>query len=177
MGALTPGPEDRLLSNRTRAGRWQVEFPFGWDADDLVSRRLLLRLAVWASGALFVATGALAALGFARDRTSGSKQEIVAASQLPIGGVHYFNYPASDQQAMLLRLKDGRLVAYSSKCTHLSCSVYWSESEWKIRCPCHNGQFEPETGDPIAGPPARPLSLISLEEEGGMVYALKMTPR
>jgi hypothetical protein len=35
------------LSDRTRDERWQVEFPFGWDADELVSRRQLLRWSVW----------------------------------------------------------------------------------------------------------------------------------
>ncbi|HEU5433114.1 MAG TPA: hypothetical protein VFU81_15715, partial [Thermomicrobiales bacterium] len=49
--------QEQLLSNRTRAERWSVPFPFGWDADELVARRNLLRWAVMASGALFAATG------------------------------------------------------------------------------------------------------------------------
>jgi len=176
MGAVTPDQDGRPLSNRTRAGRWQVEFPYGWDADELVSRRHLLRWAVWASGALFAATGALAGLSYVRERSRGSKQAIVAAAAVPPGGVHYFNYPTSDDQALLLRLAGGQLVAYSGKCTHLACAVYWDAKDGKLRCPCHNGQFAPETGDPIAGPPSRPLPRITLQEEGGIVYALKETP-
>ena len=33
-----------------RPGRWRATFPYHWDADDLVSRRELLRFAVLASG-------------------------------------------------------------------------------------------------------------------------------
>jgi len=32
------------------SGRWRAEFPYHWDADDFVSRRELLRLAVMTSG-------------------------------------------------------------------------------------------------------------------------------
>ena len=43
--------------------RWRAEFPYHWDADDLVSRRELLQLAVYTSGALFGCTAILALLG------------------------------------------------------------------------------------------------------------------
>ena len=157
---------------RTRP-RWAAEFPYSWDADDVVSRRQLLRLAVFASGALFAATGVLAGLGFARARSRGTRQQIVKAADVPSGGVHYFNYPNEDSQALLLHLSDGRFVAYSGKCTHLSCAVYWEETQGRLRCPCHEGEFSPQTGDVIAGPPTRPLPKIVLEQQDGVLYALK----
>ncbi|MGH7632892.1 MAG: hypothetical protein ACRENC_04130, partial [Gemmatimonadaceae bacterium] len=110
------------LSNRTRADRWHAEFPFEWDADDLVSRRQLLRWSVWASGALFASTGVLALLGYSRDRTRGSLHAIVKASDVAVGDVHYFSYPGPDDHAILLRLTQDRFVAYSGTCTHLSCA-------------------------------------------------------
>jgi nitrite reductase/ring-hydroxylating ferredoxin subunit len=165
--------DGRFLSNRTHAGRWQADFPFGWDADDLISRRQLLRLAVMASGALFAATAGLAGLGFARDRKRGGTQEIVNANDVPVGGVHYFNYPGENDHAILLRLPDERFVAYSGKCTHLSCAVYWNQDMGKLRCPCHEGIFEPETGDVLAGPPTRPLPKIALKQEGDTLYAVE----
>lgn len=160
------------LSNRDRQERWRVEFPFGWDADELVSRRQLLRWSVWASGALFTSTGLLAALGYARGRRRGGTRAIVEASAVPVGEAHYFAYPRADDHAILLRLDERRFVAYSGKCTHLSCAVYWNAQRRRLLCPCHEGVFHPETGGVLAGPPPRPLPRIALEERGGMLYAM-----
>jgi Rieske Fe-S protein len=152
---------------------WSAEFPYSWDTDDLVSRRQLLRLAVLASGALFTATAVLAGLGFVRARTIGTRQMIVNAADVPLGGVHYFDYPNSGEEALLLHLADGQFVAYSGTCTHLSCAVYWESDGGRLRCPCHDGEFSPQTGYPIAGPPNRPLPKIMLEQQNGVLYAVK----
>lgn len=164
---------DRPLSNRNRDERWQVDFPFGWDADDLVGRRQLLRWSVGVAGALFAMTGLLAGLGFARSRSRGEEQEVIAADELDVGGVHYFKYPESNEFAVLLRLEEDRFVAYSGICTHLSCEVYWAPEENQLICPCHNGRFEPETGEVIQGPPSRRLPRIRLENRNGKIYALE----
>lgn len=177
MSSRTRANPDRdgvpTLSNRTSAERWQAEFPFEWDADDLVGRRQLLRWSVGVAGALFGMTALLAGLSFSRDRRRGDRKEIVAAADIAVGGVHYFDYPDTDEHAILLRLEEDRYVAYSGICTHLSCGVYWDAPRHELICPCHNGIFDPETGDVIAGPPARPLPAIRLERENGMLYALE----
>lgn len=175
MGPVKPVDEG-LLSNRDRAERWNVDFPFGWDADDAVSRRHLLRWAVMASGALFAATAGLAGLGFIRDRRTVDFQPVINADDIEVGGVHYFEYPKKDNHAILLRLTADRYVAYSGKCTHLSCAVYWNADRGILHCPCHEGVFQPETGDPIAGPPTRPLPKIALRQENGVIYALEEAP-
>ena len=163
------------VSNRTRPARWQAQFPYAWDADDLVSRRELLRLAVWASGALFVATGALAGLGYVRERTRGSARQIASANDVQPGQALYFNYPGADDHAILLRLDEQRYVAYSGKCTHLSCAVYWSAEHGDLYCPCHQGHFDPQTGAVTAGPPSRPLPRIALRREGDAIIAVEET--
>jgi Rieske Fe-S protein len=164
------------LSNHTSAGRWGVEFPYEWDADDLVSRRQLLRWAVGASGALFAATAGIAGLSLVRPRRPDATQAIIRAGSLAVGDVHYFTYPDVGDQAILLRLAERRFVAYSGKCTHLSCAVYWDAEGGLLRCPCHEGVFDPETGGELAGPPPRPLPKIALREEDGMLYATGKTP-
>lgn len=164
------------LSNRTHADRWSVPFPFEWDADDLLARREILRWAVMASGALFAATGVLAVLGYARDQRRGGKQAIARVAEVPVGGVRYFKYPTRDDHAILLQPEAGRFVAFSGRCTHLSCAVYWNADRGKLLCPCHNGMFDPRTGAPLAGPPSRPLPLIRLQEEGGVLYAIEEVP-
>lgn len=165
------------LSNRTSEARWHAEFPFEWDADDLVSRRQLLRWSVWVSGALFASTGFLAALSFTRKRERGGLAAIVEASAVPVGEAHYFAYPGPEDLAILLHLRENRFVAFSGKCTHLSCAVYWNADRGRLLCPCHEGVFHPETGDVLAGPPPRPLPKIELREENGMLYALREVPQ
>lgn len=174
---MSTSERETPLSNRTRETRWRAEFPFGWDADELVSRRQLLRWSVWASGALFASTGLLAVLGYTRERRRGSARAIVRASDVPVGGVHYFGYPGHDEHAILLHPSASRFVAFSGKCTHLSCAVYWRPEVGKLVCPCHNGVFDPETGQVLAGPPPRPLPRIGLREAGGVLYAVEEVAR
>ena len=107
-----------------RLSRWQAEFPYHWDADDQVSRRELLRFAVMASGALFAATAGVTALNYLKPLRTVRQQTIVEAASVPVGSVHYFQYPTAEDPAILLHLADGRFVAYSGRCTHLSCAVY-----------------------------------------------------
>jgi Rieske Fe-S protein len=48
------------------------------------------------------------------------------------------------------------LLILNSRCTHLSCSVNWSEEAQAYLCPCHDAKFGIE-GEVIDGPPPRPL--------------------
>ncbi len=159
-----------------RTGRWRSAFPYHWDADDLVSRRELLRLAVLTSGALFAGTAVLAVLGWLDNRRRGTPKPIVQASAVPEGSAYYFNDPEQDDQAMLLHLPGGRFVAYSQKCTHLSCAVYLQPEERRLYCPCHEGVFDVETGEPVAGPPQRRLPRIALRREGDLLIAVEEAP-
>lgn len=155
---------------------WRAEFPYHWDADDMVSRRELLQFSVFASGALFVSTAVLSVLSFVKRLGGTETQAIARLSDVPEGSAVYFNYPASDDQAMLLHLPGGQFVAYEQKCTHLSCSVYYQPDRGRLYCPCHEGVFDPASGNPIAGPPQRRLEQIQLRQDGDMLYAVGHTP-
>lgn len=48
------------------------------------------------------------------------------------------------------------LLVLNSKCTHLACTVNWSESDKVYLCPCHDAKFS-EQGEVLDGPPPRPL--------------------
>jgi assimilatory nitrate reductase catalytic subunit len=82
----------------------------------------------------------------------------------------------ADDQAMLLHLPGGRFVAYSQKCTHLSCAVYYQPERERLFCPCHEGVFDVATGEPTAGPPQRRLPRIALRREGDVLVALEEAP-
>src|SRR6185437_7555576 len=60
----------RRLRRVVGGQHWREEFPYHWRADDLVTRRDTLRFLVAGSGALFIATTALAAVGSLRSTSS-----------------------------------------------------------------------------------------------------------
>jgi Rieske Fe-S protein len=94
------------------------------------------------------------------------------SSEIPPGGVKLFTYPTERDTAILVRKADGALVAYSQKCTHLSCAVYYSKERNRLECPCHEGYFSIDTGRVLQGPPPRPLPKILLTEKDGQVFAV-----
>jgi nitrite reductase/ring-hydroxylating ferredoxin subunit len=169
--------KDRPPLVSRRLSRWRAEFPYHWDADDQVSRRELLRFAVMASGALFAATAGVVALNYLNPLRTVRRQVIARTTDVPAGGVYYFQYPTAEDHAILLHLPDGRFVAYSGRCTHLSCAVYYDQQRRELLCPCHDGVFDPQTGDPIAGPPQRSLPKIVIEQNGTTVYAVEEVPQ
>ncbi|HEU5015368.1 MAG TPA: Rieske 2Fe-2S domain-containing protein [Roseiflexaceae bacterium] len=152
--------------------RWRAQFPYHWDADDLVSRRQFLQFVVYTSGALFGSTTLLALLGLIQKAETTAPMPVARMSEVPEGGALYFHYPNPDDQAMLLHLPGGRFVAYSQKCTHLSCAVYYQADRQRVYCPCHDGVFDPQTGEPTAGPPQRRLPQILLRQEGDQIFAV-----
>ena len=96
---------------------------------------------------------------------------IVTLDRLPVGGVKSFAYPGPDERCILIRTGEDRFLAYSQRCTHLSCAVIPKPAQGVIECPCHNGVFDLATGRPLAGPPRRPLPRIRLERHGDTLYA------
>ncbi|MCC7365035.1 MAG: Rieske (2Fe-2S) protein [Dehalococcoidia bacterium] len=173
---MTEARERAAARPHDRDERWRSDFPYDWEADASVSRRDLLRLAVITSGALFAGTLLLSLLGRRDDRRRGSPRAIPGAAALPAGEALYFKYPGEDDQAVLLNIEGTGFVAYSQKCTHLSCSVYYRAEKGELICPCHDGKFDPRTGEPTAGPPQRRLPRITLEQRGGELFAIEEAP-
>jgi menaquinol-cytochrome c reductase iron-sulfur subunit len=70
-----------------------------------------------------------------------------------------------------MRGTDGGMQVLSSTCTHLACNVIWREQERMFECPCHSGRYN-SRGEPVAGPPTRPLKALEHRVEEGklMVY-------
>ncbi len=63
-----------------------------------------------------------------------------------------------------------KLTIFSSTCTHLSCNVIWREEDKIFECPCHAGSFD-VSGQPIAGPPTKPLDVLEHKIEDGKLLA------
>jgi Rieske Fe-S protein len=139
--------------------------------DAPVTRRDYLRMLVTISGGLLVGTGAVA-LGVFRRRDRATGAEVLVARSLAPGASVRFAYPTDEDPAIAMRLADGALVAHSSVCTHLSCTVLWNRDEERLDCPCHDGTFDPLDGRVLSGPPPRPLPGIELVERLDGIYAV-----
>lgn len=167
----------RLITRRQVRQQWQEEFPYHWSADDLVTRRDTLRFLVGGSGALFLASAALALAGQIRSSTVRHVVPIAQVGEVPENGYKVFSYPNSYADGILVNLPGKGLVAYSDVCTHLSCAVLYRQSERQFYCPCHEGHFDAYTGAVLGGPPTRPLPLIQLRVQGDTVYAVQEEER
>jgi len=68
----------------------------------------------------------------------------------------------------LVRLQDGGFLALHRKCTHLGCTVPWIADEQRFACPCHASAFDIR-GDVLSLPAPRPLDLLAVRIENGVV--------
>ena len=152
--------------------RWRQQFPIDWPRDEFRSRRDFTKLLGLTSLAFVVGQAWIVLLSLRRRRRAAGELEIAAVSEIPAGGSKVFEYPGRGEVCVLVRLPDGRFVAYGQKCTHLSCPVVPEPARGRFHCPCHNGSFDLATGAPLEGPPRRPLPRLRLEVRGGRVIAL-----
>jgi len=152
---------------------WKRDFPYEAAGEDEVTRREFARYLVLGAGALAAGNVGLAAWTQLRSINTGSPEPIVALDAVPVGSTYLFDYPGGADPAILLRVGDREVVAFSQKCTHLGCVVYFQPDEDRWHCPCHEGNFDTVTGDVISGPPTRPLGRIDVEiRDDGMIWAL-----
>jgi Rieske Fe-S protein len=151
--------------------RWRQDFPTDIPEDDALARREFTKFLVLTSGAFAAGQCWIGLMSLLRSEKPFSAKQIATEREVLPGGVVEFRYPTDDNPCLLIRLRDGRLVAYGQQCSHLSCAVIPEPEQGQLHCPCHNGAFEINDGRPIAGPPRRPLPRIKLEVRGGIIYA------
>ena len=99
---------------------------------------------------------------------------VALASAVPVGGVALFNYPGPEDNCILVHTAANQFVAYSQKCTHLSCAVYYSKEHNRLECPCHEGYFSIDDGRVLQGPPPRPLPKVELARRGDHLVAIRL---
>jgi Rieske Fe-S protein len=152
---------------------WKRDFPYEALSEEEVTRREFARYLVLGAGTLAVANVGIAVWTQLRTINTGEPRAVTPLADVPVGGTHLFRYPGDDDPAILVRLTATDIVAFSQKCTHLGCVVYYEADEQRWHCPCHEGNFEVRTGNVISGPPTRPLGRIDLEvRDDGMIWAL-----
>lgn len=166
-----PGPAATDMAGRRPL--WREDFSVHAAEDNYVLRRqftkfLTLTSAGMLAGNIWIFLRSL----FDWPHRQYPQTTVARSSEIAAGGVKLFRYPTENDPCILVRTPAGKLVAYSQKCTHLSCAVYYSAANNRLECPCHEGYFAIETGRVLQGPPPRPLPRIELEQRGEEIVAV-----
>jgi len=172
-GSSTPehrAPDGRAVDEQPA---WRREFPIETAAEGRVNRRQLLACAC-ATGAALLAGEAIHAALAEDPALRLAPRRIAGADDLAVGESLLFAYPDEHDPCVLVRVGPGEhgLVAWSQSCTHLQCPVIPQPERGRLFCPCHKGAFDLATGEPLFGPPRRPLPRIRLARRGDDVYAV-----
>jgi nitrite reductase/ring-hydroxylating ferredoxin subunit len=161
-----------------RQPHWRQDFPIDWPQDHYVARRDFTKFMVLTSFAFTVGQFWIVLKNFARERQGKLPlQAIAKVDELPVGQALVFSYPESHDICVLVHTSAEQFVAFSQKCTHLSCAVIPEPDKGRFLCPCHNGAFDLQSGRPLQGPPRRPLPRITLEIRQGVIYATGVEER
>ncbi len=153
---------------------WKEEFSVRKADERYVGRRQLTKFLTLTSLGMFAGNLWILAKTWTRRSLSFPAKVVARIGEIPVGGVKLFNYPGPQEQCLLVRTADDAYVAYSQKCTHLSCAVYYSAKNNRIECPCHEGYFSIRDGAVLQGPPTRPLPRVILERRGQELVAIRM---
>jgi len=150
---------------------WRDEFSIETAAESYVARRQFAKFLVLTSLGMFVGNLWIVIRSRFASKPSFQPQSLGSLTDIGIGEVKLFSYPTPDDPCILIRTVSDQLVAYSQKCTHLSCAVYFAKQENRIECPCHEGYFSVKDGSVLQGPPPRPLPRVVLKREGNNLVA------
>ena len=161
---VTPGSSKKPL--------WTEEFSVHAAEDRYVLRRQFTKFLTLTSFGMLAGNAWIWVKSLIdRPSSTAAPAAIAASVDLAPGGVKLFRYPTAQDPCILVRKSNGQLAAYSQKCTHLSCAVYYSAAQNRLECPCHQGFFSIDTGRVLQGPPPRPLPRILVAERDGRIFA------
>ena len=162
-----------MSSPDARNPLWKDEFSVHAADERYVTRRQFSKFLVLTSLAMFVGQmWILVKSWFAGKAPAAPERVIASKGEMQVGDVKLFTYPTPADHCILVRTAPETYVAYSQKCTHLSCAVYYSKESNKLECPCHRGFFDVNDGRVLAGPPTRPLPRIELQARGDQLVAI-----
>jgi thiosulfate dehydrogenase (quinone) large subunit len=135
----------------TVAGRAILSHPFG--ADDSASTVTQNPSTV---------SGTQSTPGSGTATTSGSS-EIAQVSAVQPNSAVTFTIPSNGDPGVLVRLNNGKFVAFDAACTHAGCPVQYDPSSQHLLCPCHGAEFDPSNAASVVqGPTNTPLTSVPI---------------
>jgi arsenite oxidase small subunit len=150
---------------------WREEFAIETAKESYVDRRQFSKFLVLTSLGMFAGNLWILLRSWFASTPAFSPANVASVNEIPVGGVKLFSYPTPDDPCILIRTPSSRYVAFSQKCTHLSCAVYYEKQGNRLECPCHEGYFSVEDGSVLQGPPPRRLPRVTLEQDGANLIA------
>jgi nitrite reductase/ring-hydroxylating ferredoxin subunit len=153
---------------------WREEFSVFTADERYVNRRQFTKFLTLTSFGMLVGNLWILGRSLLRRAPSYPRLTVAATGELAVGGVKTFTYPTAQDPCILVRTAGDTCVAYSQKCTHLSCAVYYEKAQNRLECPCHQGFFSIADGSVLQGPPQRALPRVVLERQGEQWVAVRM---
>jgi thiosulfate dehydrogenase [quinone] large subunit len=75
-----------------------------------------------------------------------------------------FTLASNSDPGVLVRLNNGKFVAYDATSTHAGCPVSYDPGSQLLQCPCHGAAFDPaKEGAVVQGPAQTPLTSVSIQ--------------
>lgn len=161
-----------LLRNPSKEPLWKDEFSIFTSDERYVTRRQFTKFLTLASLGMFVGNLWILARSYLAKSPVFPVSNVAAADEIPVGAVKLFSYPTPADRCILVRAGENEFNAFSQKCTHLSCAVYYERETDRLACPCHHGYFSAKDGSVLQGPPPRPLPRIVLQRQGQELVAI-----
>jgi Rieske Fe-S protein len=153
---------------------WRDEFSVYTADERYVNRRQFTKFLTLTSFGMFAGNLWVFARSVFHRLPSYPQMPVATTDELAVGGVKIFAYPTADDPCILVRTGADAWVAFSQKCTHLSCAVYYEKEQDRLECPCHQGFFSITDGSVLQGPPQRALPRVKLEQRAGHLVAIRM---
>jgi len=164
----------KWLRQPSREPLWKDEFSIFSSDERYVNRRQFTKFLVLTSFGMFVGNLWILLRAWFSREAAYAPRAIARVGEIPVGGSKIFYYPGMGDPCILVRTGEDAYVAYSQKCTHLSCAVYYAREHDRLECPCHNGYFSVKNGAVLQGPPPRPLPHVALEQRGEDLLAVAL---
>jgi Rieske Fe-S protein len=164
----------KLIRKTSAEPLWKDEFSVNAGDERYVTRRQFTKFLVLSSLGMFVGNLWILAKAIFLKPPQYAPQIIGKVGEIPVGGVKIFTYPNPEDPCILVRTGEDEYVAYTQKCTHLSCAIYFSKEKGELICPCHDGAFAVQSGAVLQGPPRRPLPRVVIERRGENLVAVRM---
>ena len=137
----------------TVAGRAILSHPFG--GDDNAST-------ITQNPSTVSGTQSTSGSGTATTTVSGST-EIAQVSAVQPNSSVTFTIPSNGDPGVLVRLNNGKFVAFDATCTHAGCPVQYDPSSQHLLCPCHGAEFDPSNAAAVVqGPTNTPLTSVPI---------------
>ena len=151
--------------------RLEDEFAIETAIEQYVTRRQFSKFLVLTSLGMFAGNLWILVKSWLRRPEVYSERIVADINDVGVGDVKLFSYPETTDACIMIRTAADEVVAYSQKCTHLSCAVYYAKEANRLECPCHEGYFSVADGSVLQGPPPRALPRILLRRQGDQVIA------